>query len=119
MRRKQQPTRPGQIGDYWLSRRPNSPYWCRTWFDPNTRQTCRASLGTNDIAAAGLALAQWVSTNVGTDRAAPRDVTLGRTFGRYYERHGRYLAGAEAQRVSLAMILRAVPEGMTVASFTL
>jgi integrase len=119
MRSKQQPLRPGQIGDYWLSRRPNSPYWCRTWFDPNTRQTCRASLGIDDFAAAGLALAQWVTLNVGTDRAAPDDVTLGRTFGRYYERHGKYLAGTEAQRVSLAMILRAVPEGMTVASFTL
>jgi integrase len=119
MRPKLQPVRPGQIGDYWLSRRPNSTYWCRTWFDPNTRQTCRASLGIDDFAAAVVALAQWVTLNVGTDRAAPGDVSLGRIFGRYYERHGKYLAGSEAQRVSLAMILRAVPEGMTVASFTL
>ena len=37
--------RPGAIGGYWLSRRPNSDQWCRTWFDRNTRQTSRASLG--------------------------------------------------------------------------
>ena len=23
----------GQIGNIWLSQRPNSPVWCRTWFD--------------------------------------------------------------------------------------
>ena len=119
MRRKQQPTRPGQIGDYWLSRRPNSPVWCRTWFDADTRQTCRASLGTDDFAVAGIALAQWITTNVGTDRAAPNDITLARVFARYHERHGKHIVGAEAQRVSLAMMLKAVPEGITVASFTL
>ena len=119
MRRREQPTRPGQIGNYWLSRRPNSPVWCRTWFDTDTRQTCRASLGTDDLAAAGIALAQWITNNVATERAAPNGVTLGRVFARYHERHGRHRIGAAAQRVSLAMILRAVPEGMTVGGFTL
>jgi hypothetical protein len=118
MRRKQQPTRPGQIGNYWLSRRPNSPVWCRTWFAADTRQTCRASLGTDDLAAAGIALAQWVTTNVGTDRAAPNEITLARVFVRYYERHGKHIIGAKAQRVSLAMMLKGVPEGITVAAFT-
>ena len=119
MRRRQQPTRPGQIGNHWLSRRPNSPIWCRTWFDTDTRQTCRASLGTDDFAAAGIALAQWITTNVGPDRAAPNEITLARVFVRYHKRHGKHVIGAEAQRVSLAMILRVLPEGLTVAAFTL
>jgi integrase len=120
MRRKQQrPTRPGHIGNYWLSQRSNSPVWCRTWFDPNTRQTRRASLGTDDLAAAGVALAKWVTTNIGTDRTASHQITLARIFSRYYERRGKHVVGAEAQRVSLAMVLRTVPEGITVASFTL
>src|SRR5215469_5418797 len=101
MRRKQQrPTRPGHIGDYWLSRRSNSPIWCRTWFDPNTRQTRRASLGTDDLAAAGVALAKWVTTSVGTDRIAPHQITLARIFLRYYERQGKHVVGAKAQKVS-------------------
>jgi integrase len=40
MRKRQQP---GRIGEYWLSKRPNSPFWCRTWFDPAKRQTRRES----------------------------------------------------------------------------
>lgn len=35
-----------KIGLYWLSQRANSPFWCRTWYDPRTQQTHRASLGT-------------------------------------------------------------------------
>ena len=30
---------PGQIGDYWPSYRPNSPYVCRTWYDKAGGQT--------------------------------------------------------------------------------
>jgi integrase len=119
MHRNQQRDRPGQIATYWLSQRPNSPIWCRTWFDAKTRQTCRASLGTRDLATAGIALAQWITNNVATDHAAPGDVTLARVFARYHERHGQHQIGADAQRVSLAMILKAVPEGMTVGAFTL
>jgi integrase len=119
MQRKQPSSRLGQIGEYWLSRRPNSPVWCRTWFDPSTRQTCRTSLGTRDFAAAGIALAQWVTSNVATTWASAEDFTLGRAFARYQERQGRHTIGADAQRVSLAMILKAVPEGMTISAFTL
>jgi hypothetical protein len=93
--------------------------WCRTWFDPKTGQTCRASLGIDDFAAAGIALAQWIAANVGTDRASPRDISVGRVFARYQQRHGQHVIGADAQRVSLAMILKAVPEGLTVGGFTL
>lgn len=43
--------RAGQMGD-WLSRRP----WCQTRLDPASRQTNRASLGIDDLAAAWVAL---------------------------------------------------------------
>ena len=119
MRGNKQPHRLGQIGQFWLSRRRNSRVWYRTWFDPGTRQTRRASLGTADFAAAGIALAEWITKNVATRRAQPADLTLARVFARYQERHGRHVIGAEAQRVSLAMMLRAVPEAITVAAFTL
>jgi integrase len=111
---RQRQQRTGQLAGYWLSRRPNSAQWCRTWFDAETRQTRRASLGTDDLAAAERALAEWITRNVATDRAEPREITLARVFARYYERHGQHLVGASAQRISLAMMLRYLPEGITV-----
>lgn len=109
MRSDRQP-RWGKIGQYWLSRRRNSGMWCRTWFDPQTRQTRRASLGTADFAAAELALAEWITKNVATHRAEPADLSLARVFARYHERHGRHVIGADTQRVSLAMMLRWCPK---------
>jgi len=93
--------------------------WCRTWFDATTRQTRRASLGTDDLAAAERALAEWITRNVPTDRADPREITLARVFARYYERHGQHIIGSGAQRISLAMMLRFLPEGITVGELTL
>ena len=111
-------TRPGSIAGYWLSRRPGSNAWCRTWFDPAARQTRRASLGTDDLAEAERRLAAWVAANTAPKQAAPSDIVLGVAFLRYYEHHARHLRGAEAQRISLAMILRHVPPGITAAEFT-
>ncbi len=111
--------RPGQVGDYWLSKRPNSPVWCRTWFDVASRQTSRASLGTDDLAAARLALARWVTLH--GDRAAqqPRDVLMGDVFARYMEKHGKHTAGAGVQRRNLFLALERMQEGLSVGEFTL
>ena len=116
-RRRQQ--HPGQIAGYWLSQRPNSAQWCRTWFDADTRQTRRSSLGTDDLAAAEIALAEWVARNVASVRAEPKEITVARVFVRYQERHGQHLVGAGSQRISLAMMLRHLPEGITVGELTL
>ena len=116
-RRKQQ--RPGSLAGFWLSKRPGSAVWCRTWFDAAARQTRRASLGTGDLAAAERALAEWIARNVPADRADPRAVTVARVFVRYQQQHGRHLAGAAAQRISLALMLRHLPEGITVGELTL
>jgi hypothetical protein len=83
---------------------------------PGTR---RASLGTDDPAVAEDALLEWITRNVATDHANPRDVTLARIFLRYHEQHGQHTVGPDQQRISLAMILRTVPEGMTAGQFTL
>src|SRR4051812_34771836 len=53
------------------------------------------------------------------ERAEPAEATLGRLFARYHQQHGRHTVGAGSQRISLAMILSAVPEGMTAGQFTL
>jgi len=109
----------GQIGDYWLSRRPNSPLWCRTWFDATTRQTCRASLGTSDFEAARLALAQWVTVNSRRSNQDPRDVALAEVFARYYQRKGRLAVSAGVQRRNLYLALEMLPAGLLVSELTL
>jgi len=53
----------GQIGEYWLSQRKGSDAWCRTWFDKRTRQTKRASLGSDDFQQAQLNLYKWIVNN--------------------------------------------------------
>ena len=91
----------GAIGQYWLSRRGNSPAWCRTWFDANTRQTCRASLGTDDLEQAKLALAAWVMGNGKLDQERPEAVHLETVLVRYYDQHAKHLASAEPARYAL------------------
>ncbi len=110
---------PDQIGDCWLSRRGNSSAWCRTWFDAATRQTRRASLGTDDLAAARLGLARWVTLNGHREAQRPHDVLIGDVFARYMEKRGRHTAGAGVQRRNLFLALERLPEGAAVAGFTL
>ena len=91
----------GQISDYWLSQRPNSPVWCRTWFDPATRQTCRASLGTSDFREAQLALAAWVTLNAAMRRELPSEVALDACLLRYWEHQAKALRSADQARIAL------------------
>ncbi len=105
---------PGRIGDYWLSRRPNSDQWCRTWFDPDTRQTRRASLGVDDLDAAKIALAEWFTLNVTLWQQHPRDVPLASVFARYYQHHGQTVRSGAINRRNLRQMLDLLPEGITV-----
>jgi integrase len=107
-----------QIGDYWLSRRPGSPYWHRTWFDNHTRQTRRVSLRTADLADAKVALAQYVTSYGQWQQHEASAVMLADVFARYYERHVKTLSRPDSQRQSLYLVLRYRPE-LTVAEFTL
>jgi hypothetical protein len=91
----------GEVGGYWLSKRRNSSAWCRTWFDPATRQTCRASVGTDDLDDAKLALAAWVMANGKIEAARADTVHLETCLVRYYEQHAKHLASAEPTRHGL------------------
>ena len=91
----------GELNGYWLSKRPNSPAWCRTWFDPRERQTRRASLGTTDFDQAKLALAAWVIGNGRTEKQPPDKVFFETCLVRYYEQQAKHLASGEAARYAL------------------
>ena len=92
----------GQVGDYWLSQRGNSPVWCRTWYDKTTRQTKKASLGTADLRTAQTSLVEWVKRNGVTFQATnPTNVRLLDVFRWYYTNHAQHLAASQVIQSSL------------------
>lgn len=93
--------RPGQIGDFWLSQRRGSDSWCRTWYDPRTRQTKREALGTRDFQEAKLALWEWYSRHGRVPQQQPQDASLDMVLVRYYQQHAIDLPSAEMAKIAL------------------
>lgn len=89
--------RPGQIGEYWLSQRPGSSRWYRTWY--GARQTRRASLGTSDFQAAKLKLWEWYARHARMPKQ--QDAALEMVLVRYYQQEGRGLKSVDTTRISL------------------
>ncbi len=87
--------KPGQVGNYWLSKKPGrdgpADAWCRTWYDKRTRQTSRVSLGTAEFYEASLLLADWVLTNVGDEKTRPDQVLIVTVLNTYWEEHAKKL----------------------------
>lgn len=104
--RKQQP-KPGQIGQYWLSKKPgregNTDAWCRTWYDAKSRQTRRVSLGTSDFQEASLALAQIAIVDQRPVEGRPDDVLIEEVLLRFWEHHGRHSVSAVNLKREIAL----------------
>ena len=92
----------GQIGEYWLSQRKGSDAWCRTWFDQRTRQTKRASLGSDDFQQAQLNLAEWIVNNQVLRKEDPQEMPIETVLVRYYKNHAKNIRSAESSRYALA-----------------
>lgn len=107
----------GAIGDYWLSKRPGSEQWCRTWYDTTTRQTRRASLGTSDLQEGKLKLWEWFAANGRVSQQAPQESPLELVLVRYWEHHARSLPSAETAKIALSYWSDFFP-GATVAEVT-
>jgi hypothetical protein len=91
-----------RIGRFFLGKRSTSQSWCVCWFDPGTRQTRRASLGTSDFQEAKLRLAEYVTKNEALREAKPDEVLFEAILIRYWENHGRRLPSAEQAKYALA-----------------
>jgi len=104
--RKQTIQRLGQIGDYWLSKKPRrdraDDTWCRTWYDERTRQTCRVGLGTADFQEASVRLAAWVVSNQRPRKAAPDQVLIETVLLNYWNDHAQHLPSAKTQKLGLS-----------------
>ena len=93
--------RPGEIAGHWLSRRHNSPHWCATWFDSQSRQTIRRSLGTPDLRIAEGRLAEFVAKRIQPENERPEDIALATVFVRYWEAHAQHRPSADQARHAL------------------
>lgn len=93
--------RPGQIGEYWLSKRPGSNQWCRTWYDAASRQTKRESLGTADFQEGKLKLWEWYAKFGRVGQQQPQEASLAMVLVRYWERHASALPSAEFAKIAL------------------
>ena len=90
-----------QVGNYWLSQRSGSPAWYRTWFDVDSRQTRRISLGTADFVEAKQRLTDWFILENTKTKDPIALVTLAEVFARFYEHHGQTLVSASDIRRTL------------------
>ena len=108
--------RPDEIGGYWLSKRKNSPYWCRTWYDANARQTRRASLNETDHQRARVALARWVVENGDPQKEESGNVPLAEVFSFYWLRHAKKLSSHKVQRLHIDLLNEEIGT-LTVAEF--
>jgi hypothetical protein len=116
-----QRNRPGQIGSYWLSKKPRrdrvDENFHRTWYDERTRQTRRVSLGTPDFQAAAVKLAEWVVAHERQYGQAPDEVLIDTVLLNYWNDHAQHLASAKTARLNLSY-WQEFWEGYTVADIT-
>ncbi len=90
-----------QIGDYWLSRRGESPAFFRTSYDEAARQTRRHSLGTDDFELAKRLLTDWYLENE-RGKVQSDTASLNEIFTVYRKEHGDKLRSAQ----TIAILLR-------------
>jgi integrase len=108
----------GQVGDYWLSQRPNSAAWCRTWFDGRTGQVRRASLGTVDFEEAKTRLVAWFIESHREKNAPISEALLSGILKAYYDRHACNLPTAEQAAIAIRRFIAFWP-GAAVSILTL
>jgi len=90
---------------YWLSKRPGSSNWHRTWFDHGSRQTLRASLGTPDFEPAYEKLIVWWAENRTLVKLPPESVTLSTLLLRYYQSYAKGLKSETQIRISCSKVI--------------
>ena len=90
-----------RLGDYWLSKQARSPAWCRTWYDPEKRQTKRVSLGTSDVWEAQEKLTDWFVLNHRQQQEAPQEADLAAVLVRYWEDHAKDVRSAATIKTHL------------------
>ena len=89
------------VGEYWLSQQHRSKAWCRTWYDAKTRQTKRASLGTDNFEEAKARLDDWFTMNRTMSHEKQEDIMLADILARYWEQHAKHLPSADRSQSAI------------------
>ncbi|MCG4273252.1 site-specific integrase [Acetobacter senegalensis] len=107
-----------RIGQYFLGKRPNSNAWCACHYDAKTRQTKRASLGTNILQEAKVRLAEYVTEHTKRRNNPVLETSLASVFLRYYKNHSKQTRSSGPNRRALELMLDSVEPGASVAGYT-
>ncbi len=87
--------------EYFLSRRPESPVYYRTWYDPREQRQRRATLGTSQLEEAKRKLATWCMGNARARDRSHEEVTIEELTAAYWEDHAKHLTSRRAARGNL------------------
>jgi len=91
-----------QIGDYWLSQRKNgSGAWFRTWYDPQSSQTKRSSLGSTDLEECKKRLEDWYFLERQKIDQSPKETTIAALLSIYWNEHGSKLRSKDQARAGI------------------
>ena len=90
-----------QIGDYYLSKRTRSPFHQATWYDKESGQTRRVSLGTADFQEAQLKLAKFVTTHAVYKHEQVAEMPIPTLLLRYWHDHGSKIASKDQAQSGL------------------
>lgn len=116
-----QQNRLGQIGSYWLSKKPRrdraNETCCRTWYDERARQTRRVGLGTTGFQVAARKLAEWGIADERQYGQAPDEIPIDAILLNYWNDHAQHIASAKTERLNLSY-WQEFWEGRTVADIT-
>lgn len=99
--------KPGQVGDYWPSKKPgrerDADPWCLTWLDKSARQVRRKSLGTTDFQEACHKVAEHAVLNTKPRNGDPSDVPISTVLLSYWEEYAKDTASAKTTKSSLRL----------------
>ena len=84
-----------RVGEYYLTQN-RSGFWCRTWYDEQTRQRRAGSLGTKDFPEAKQRLNEWFVEN--SSPILDDDLELSRCLLEYWKQHAKHLKRKDAER---------------------
>lgn len=84
-----------RVGEYYLTRN-RGGYWCRTWYDEQTRQRRSATLGTKDFQGAKQKLNEWFVEN--SSPILDDDLELSRCLLEYWKQHAKHLKRSDTER---------------------
>lgn len=90
-----------ELGEYWITRRKNSPYYFAAWYDSDKRTTKHTSLRTDDLEEAKIKLSQLFIVHGKPRRSSNEQVLLSYAFARYWKLHAKDIPSFDAAQRSM------------------